>query len=157
MRSSFFFSSRRRHTRWTGDWSSDVCSSDLHDRNTSDTEISYYLGIAYEGLEREEEAADVYGEALRLPAFRAAAAVRLAELQARAGKLEQAKELLTLSLQSAPEDLRAVEELAAVHKALGETKEAETLARERLARFPLSNFLREELGNPDLAHLAGDP
>src|SRR5690348_17576701 len=26
---NFFFSSRRRHTRWTGDWSSDVCSSDL--------------------------------------------------------------------------------------------------------------------------------
>src|SRR5690348_18428877 len=26
----FFFSSRRRHTIWTGDWSSDVCSSDLH-------------------------------------------------------------------------------------------------------------------------------
>src|SRR5580704_18316927 len=25
----FFFSSRRRHTRWTCDWSSDVCSSDL--------------------------------------------------------------------------------------------------------------------------------
>src|SRR5438876_958848 len=25
----FFFSSRRRHTRWTSDWSSDVCSSDL--------------------------------------------------------------------------------------------------------------------------------
>src|SRR6266487_1292560 len=25
----FFFSSSRRHTRWTGDWSSDVCSSDL--------------------------------------------------------------------------------------------------------------------------------
>src|SRR5690348_6501510 len=24
----FFFSSRRRHTSWTGDWSSDVCSSD---------------------------------------------------------------------------------------------------------------------------------
>src|SRR5256885_8398150 len=28
----FFFSSRRRHTRLQGDWSSDVCSSDLpHD------------------------------------------------------------------------------------------------------------------------------
>src|SRR5256885_12332347 len=27
--SSFFFSSRRRHTRLQGDWSSDVCSSDL--------------------------------------------------------------------------------------------------------------------------------
>src|SRR5690625_5848625 len=28
---SFFFSSRRRHTRWPRDWSSDVCSSDLGD------------------------------------------------------------------------------------------------------------------------------
>src|SRR5256885_12817246 len=27
----FFFSSRRRHTRLQGDWSSDVCSSDLDD------------------------------------------------------------------------------------------------------------------------------
>src|SRR6266481_6578319 len=29
----FFFSSRRRHTRWNCDWSSDVCSSDLTDVN----------------------------------------------------------------------------------------------------------------------------
>src|SRR5690242_21675348 len=29
MREVFFFSSRRRHTRLTCDWSSDVCSSDL--------------------------------------------------------------------------------------------------------------------------------
>src|SRR5256885_12988795 len=28
-RIEFFFSSRRRHTRLQGDWSSDVCSSDL--------------------------------------------------------------------------------------------------------------------------------
>src|SRR5439155_27244021 len=28
----FFFSSRRRHTRWPRDWSSDVCSSDLGTR-----------------------------------------------------------------------------------------------------------------------------
>src|SRR5258707_3683064 len=28
----FFFSSRRRHTRYWRDWSSDVCSSDLPDR-----------------------------------------------------------------------------------------------------------------------------
>src|SRR3712207_8614589 len=27
-----FFSSRRRHTRYWRDWSSDVCSSDLYDR-----------------------------------------------------------------------------------------------------------------------------
>src|SRR5437764_14359905 len=30
----FFFSSRRRHTRYIGDWSSDVCSSDLRDGDT---------------------------------------------------------------------------------------------------------------------------
>src|SRR3712207_8662410 len=30
LRSIFFFSSRRRHTRYWRDWSSDVCSSDLH-------------------------------------------------------------------------------------------------------------------------------
>src|SRR5260370_2707070 len=29
-RASFFFSSRRRHTRFKCDWSSDVCSSDLN-------------------------------------------------------------------------------------------------------------------------------
>src|SRR5690606_40001365 len=28
----FFFSSRRRHTRFSRDWSSDVCSSDLRGR-----------------------------------------------------------------------------------------------------------------------------
>src|SRR5256885_8793588 len=34
--SVFFFSSRRRHTRLQGDWSSDVCSSDLGVRFTLD-------------------------------------------------------------------------------------------------------------------------
>src|SRR5439155_14561102 len=32
IRGPFFFSSRRRHTRWPRDWSSDVCSSDLSQR-----------------------------------------------------------------------------------------------------------------------------
>src|SRR6266567_6424534 len=31
----FFFSSRRRHTRFDCDWSSDVCSSDLWDKELS--------------------------------------------------------------------------------------------------------------------------
>src|SRR5260370_23477986 len=31
----FFFSSRRRHTRFKCDWSSDVCSSDLHQTKVS--------------------------------------------------------------------------------------------------------------------------
>src|SRR5215467_4873712 len=37
MKGYFFFSSRRRHTRLQGDWSSDVCSSDLvHVRREDD-------------------------------------------------------------------------------------------------------------------------
>src|SRR5215475_15777206 len=35
----FFFSSRRRHTRFSRDWSSDVCSSDLS--TTDDTADAY--------------------------------------------------------------------------------------------------------------------
>src|SRR5207302_6522185 len=31
----FFFSSRRRHTRFSRDWSSDVCSSDLKENHQS--------------------------------------------------------------------------------------------------------------------------
>src|SRR5690606_39832623 len=33
----FFFSSRRRHTRFSRDWSSDVCSSDLGGRQITAT------------------------------------------------------------------------------------------------------------------------
>src|SRR5205807_5722763 len=35
----YFFSSRRRHTRLQGDWSSDVCSSDLTNSQLANTEI----------------------------------------------------------------------------------------------------------------------
>src|SRR2546430_1800028 len=35
----FFFSSRRRHTRFDCDWSSDVCSSDLHGSRREDNTI----------------------------------------------------------------------------------------------------------------------
>src|SRR6266702_5086739 len=34
----FFFSSRRRHTSWPRDWSSDVCSSDLHQQGEDQQE-----------------------------------------------------------------------------------------------------------------------
>src|SRR5256885_13133297 len=40
---SLFFSSRRRHTRLQGDWSSDVCSSDLPDLPPHVTGDSYRL------------------------------------------------------------------------------------------------------------------
>src|SRR5256885_10289806 len=45
----FFFSSRRRHTRLQGDWSSDVCSSDLHYKSAPENlpEIGKQLGVAH--------------------------------------------------------------------------------------------------------------
>src|SRR5207248_4834034 len=38
----FFFSSRRRHTRSYGDWSSDVCSSDLF-ANSGATTLGFWF------------------------------------------------------------------------------------------------------------------
>src|SRR5256885_12993037 len=41
----FFFSSRRRHTRLQGDWSSDVCSSDLVTRLPGDSSCRSFRRI----------------------------------------------------------------------------------------------------------------
>src|SRR5256885_7748019 len=41
----FFFSSRRRHTRLQGDWSSDVCSSDLALRNRASGSVGDGNGL----------------------------------------------------------------------------------------------------------------
>src|SRR5690606_39367710 len=41
---SFFFSSRRRHTRFSRDWSSDVCSSDLSPPRRSPRAIRHAPG-----------------------------------------------------------------------------------------------------------------
>src|SRR5699024_11587605 len=43
---SFFFSSRRRHTRSKRDWSSDVCSSDLTSAHQDYIEESFTDGFA---------------------------------------------------------------------------------------------------------------
>src|SRR5207248_4104909 len=50
----FFFSSRRRHTRSYGDWSSDVCSSDLDHRPVHDAEPEWRA--AARGLSHDLEA-----------------------------------------------------------------------------------------------------
>ena len=42
-----------------------------------DAEVSYYLGIAYDGLGEIQPAQAAYEQALRLPEFRSAAALRL--------------------------------------------------------------------------------
>src|SRR5690625_3557333 len=47
MAERFFFSSRRRHTRWPRDWSSDVCSSDLRWFDDFELTTPYYRIFIY--------------------------------------------------------------------------------------------------------------
>src|SRR5690625_5464178 len=56
----FFFSSRRRHTRWPRDWSSDVCSSDLPLENSNPfsgehNQLSVFEEIKLEVIVPEEK------------------------------------------------------------------------------------------------------
>src|SRR5690606_40345773 len=46
---AFFFSSRRRHTRFSRDWSSDVCSSDLFKAPSIAQSDPTYVEIACRG------------------------------------------------------------------------------------------------------------
>jgi len=126
-------------------------------RDTSNSEIAYYLGLAYEGSGDTQSAADAYQIAYRQADLRAPAALRLAEIKARAGKLDDAVELLQAALAAQPNNLRAGEELEAVRRAAGETAEADQLARSGLERDPANDFLKAATESPDLAHLAADP
>src|SRR2546429_6406559 len=58
-RQVFFFSSRRRHTRCSRDWSSDVCSSDLLD-----------IAPQFESLEALERCGATMQELLADPLYR---------------------------------------------------------------------------------------
>ena len=122
-------------------------SEPLHSRNTSDTELSYYLGIAYEGLGETQLARVAYEQAERLPVVYAAAALRLGELLAGEGDLGGAENHLAGAVKAAPEDIRAYEELVAI-KTAGKGDESRGTCKEGLTKFPLS-ALREEGGTPD--------
>jgi tetratricopeptide (TPR) repeat protein len=128
----------------------------VHARDTTDAEVSYYVGIANEGLGQNRDARESYEAAARLPDFRAAAGLRLAELSAREGDLNDAESYLRSAMRSAPEDLRAAEELSAVLSAEGQKEESRKLANEWLDRYPERYFLLEQVGKPDLQHLGND-
>src|SRR5579862_5288224 len=125
-------------------------------RDTSDPEIAYYLGIADEGLGQNRQAREAYEAAARSPEFRAAAGVRLAEFSAREGNWKLAQSYLQLATDAAPDDLRSGEELIAVLAAEGQKEKSQKLAKKWLAQFPQSYFLLEQVGKPDLHHLADD-
>lgn len=128
----------------------------VHARDTTDAEASYYLGIADEDLGQSRNARESFEAAALLPAFRAAANLRLAELSAREGDLKQAELDLRSVARSAPDDLRAAEELSAILAAEGRKEESHKLANEWLDRFPERDFLLEQVERPSLQPLGND-
>jgi len=129
----------------------------VHQRNTTDAEASYYLGVSLEGAGETQRAMNAYEGAFLAPAHRAAATLRLAEMKARQGDLKDALRLIDESLKSEPNDLRAGEEKIAIMSATGDREFAARQAKELLKRYPSSSLLREEAGLPDPKHLAADP
>src|SRR5256885_15041484 len=83
----FFFSSRRRHTRLQGDWSSDVCSSDLPAVAAYEALDASATEAALRRKQDELDALQTQGETARatLAATTAAQAAR----QRQADELEQ--------------------------------------------------------------------
>jgi tetratricopeptide (TPR) repeat protein len=127
-----------------------------HLRDTTDAEVSYYLGLTYEGLSEDLHAKAAFEDAARLPIFHSAATLKLGELLARSGDLRGAESHLEDAVRSAPNDVRAHEDLAAIEFALGNTRSAKELVSRSVARFPLSHLLHEENGDPNLHQLAND-
>jgi hypothetical protein len=122
-----------------------------HARNTSDTETSFYLGISYEGLDRER--------ALSTPTRKPCDCLRTGRSSMRRGTARPTRRIAgcakhsTIGLRSAPE-IFAPRKAYCRNSYLGQRGSANKLAREWLARFPLSDFLGEEIGKPHLEHLA---
>src|SRR6266436_743168 len=81
----FFFSSRRRHTRCSRDWSSDVCSSDLHEQLVVEIAAEHTDG-GDAGLAVTDEPIVLAPHASGQPAKMVELAVALRPLEALAGR-----------------------------------------------------------------------
>src|SRR5260370_401027 len=98
--SVFFFSSRRRHTRFKCDWSSDVCSSDLKARGTPGEQTNL--------LQSRRTAMKTNWPALRhgyliLASMALANSPMLAQTQAPAGATATAAVISSVAITQAPE------------------------------------------------------
>jgi tetratricopeptide (TPR) repeat protein len=124
-------------------------------RDTPNAEIAYYLGLAEQRLGHQREAQTAYEMAYRQVDFRKRAAAKLGELMAQHGDMPSALKFFAVA--AAPSDIRSQEQLEAATRAMGDAVQADKLARLGLEMDPMSDFLKEETGAPDLSHLAADP
>lgn len=130
---------------------------DALSRDTPNSTVAYYLGLAREGLGEERASETAFDIAYRQDSMRAPAAIKLGELQARVGKLQAAIDLFKAAVTAAPDNSLAREELEAFTHASVSVAKPDTDAQRDLELSPTSDFLKEELGAPDINHLAADP
>ncbi len=126
-------------------------------RDTPNSEVAYYLGIAEDALGHLRQARTSYEISFRQADLRGPAAIRLGELLAREGDLPNAASFLKAAMAAEPANFRAQEELEAILRASGENSEADHLANLGLNANPLSAFLKEDIGKTDMQYLAADP
>src|SRR5690606_16344252 len=72
----FFFSSRRRHTRFSRDWSSDVCSSDLYRTGEEGTTTEYFKQLLHYAKEEKVDLIALSGDIFNYPSQVAVAFVK---------------------------------------------------------------------------------
>jgi len=125
--------------------------------DTPNSVIAYYLGIAEEGQGHVREAETAFDIAYRQASYRAAAALRLAGLHAREGQLQRALQLAKTAAGEEPLNFEAQEKMEALVRATEDTAHADEIAHAAIETEPTSDFLKNELGKPDLSHLAADP
>jgi tetratricopeptide (TPR) repeat protein len=134
----------------------------VESRATSDAEIHYYRGIAEAALGNTRDAREEFEVAHRSAAFRTAGGLLLAELLARNHDVAGGLATLEQSCPTVPSNLRCLEETVALERLAGHLDHARWLAREALATYPTSSFLRNEVRTPGSAdteldgHLATD-
>ncbi len=126
-------------------------------RDTPNALVAYYLGITEEGLGQLREAETTFDISYRQASLRAPAAQRLAELRARNGELQKAYLFAKAAAEAEPLDFKAQEQVEALARAGAEASKAGDLVQSGLALDPTSDFLKNEVGQPDLPHLAADP
>lgn len=119
----------------------------LH-RSPRDTTAIYLLGLVREELGDDTGAYEAYAQAAWSRAWRAPAGYRMARLDARAGRHEQALARLADVRRAEPEHLQALALSVVCHRRLGQDATAAAVLADARALDPLDAWLRHLDGQP---------
>src|SRR4051794_35785686 len=129
MKFFFFFSSRRRHTRWTGDWSSDVCSSDLFraslEKNPNNQIVRARLVEYYFGQQNFAQVAKLYDHIAVTKETQEDTVLRVADSLDKTGNVKQAADFLESALSIKGPSGPMYLTLASYYQKMGNAQKAE--------------------------------